>query len=410
MISKKVLIIGGGASGLVAAISAARKGAEVVLIEGLPRVGKKILATGNGRCNLTNITANITHYHGENPEFILGPLSQMNVEATLSFFQLLGLETKVEEDGKVYPISDQGSSVLDILRYEVEKLQVHQMLGDPVISLGKKGSRFVLETESKTQITGDAVILATGGKSAPKLGSNGSGYDLGKSVGHSLTPVFPALVQIKCENRSFRSLKGVKIQGSIKVESEGTVMRKEMGEVLFTDYGVSGPPVLQLSRGVRECLQKSQVPWVVVDFFPAVTEQKLYETLWMLVSLDGKKPWDFSLIGILNKKVIPVILKEIGTDNIKKPCEEVTDKEIQRLARILKNCRLKSTGTLSWKDSQVTAGGLRTNEVHPKTLESLKVEGLYFAGEILDVDGDCGGFNLQWAWSSGIIAGEKAAE
>lgn len=316
----------------------------------------------------------------------------------------------MEDEGKVYPISDQGSSVLDILRYEVEKLGVHQILDDPVITLQKKDNQFIVETESKTRITGDKVILATGGKSAPKLGSNGSGYDLGKSVGHGLTPVFPALVQIKCDNRSFRSLKGVKIQGSIKLEAEGKVLRKEQGEVLFTDYGVSGPPVLQLSRGVQECLQKNRVPWVVLDFFPEAGEEKIYETLWMLVSLDGKKPFDFSLIGILNKKVIPVILKEIGITNMKKACEEVTDKEIQRLAKILKNCRLKSTGTLSWKDSQVTAGGIRTDEVNPKTLESKKIKGLYFAGEILDVDGDCGGFNLQWAWSSGIIAGEKAAE
>ncbi len=410
MTAKKVLIVGGGASGLAAAISAARKGGEVVLIEGLNRVGKKILATGNGRCNLSNITANITHYHGENPKFIEGAFTQVDVEETLRFFQLLGLETKVEDEGKVYPLSDQGSSVLDLLRYEVEKLEVNQILEDPVRTLQKKDNRFILETESKRKITGDAVILATGGMSAPKLGSKGSGYDLGKSVGHGLTPVFPALVQIKCDNRSFRSLKGVKIQGSIKLEAEGKVLRKEQGEVLFTDYGVSGPPVLQLSRGVQECLQKNRVPWVVLDFFPEAGEEKIYETLWMLVSLDGKKPFDFSLIGILNKKVIPVILKEIGITNMKKACEEVTDKEIQRLAKILKNCRLKSTGTLSWKDSQVTAGGIRTDEVNPKTLESKKIKGLYFAGEILDVDGDCGGFNLQWAWSSGIIAGEKAAE
>lgn len=410
MTAKKVLIIGGGASGLVAAISAARKGANVVLIEGLSRVGKKILATGNGRCNLSNITAEKRHYHGENPEFIEGAFSKVNVEETLRFFQLLGLETKIEDDGKVFPISDQGSSVLDLLRYEVEKLGIHQILGDPVITLQKKDKQFIVETESKKSIEGDSVILATGGKSAPKLGSNGSGYELGKSVGHSLTSVFPALVQIKCENRSFRSLKGVKIQGSIELKSEGKILRKEVGEVLFTDYGVSGPPVLQLSRGIQECLQKNQVPWVILDFFPEVTEEKLYETLWMLVSLDRKKPFDFSLIGILNKKVIPIILKEIGINNMKKSCEEVTDKEIRRLAKILKNCELKSTGTLSWKDSQVTAGGLRTDEVHPKTLESKRIAKLYFAGEILDVDGDCGGFNLQWAWSSGIIAGEKAAE
>jgi predicted Rossmann fold flavoprotein len=410
MTLKKVLIIGGGASGLVAAVSAARKGAAVVLIEGQSRVGKKILATGNGRCNLTNITTGKRHFHGENPQFIEGALSQVTVEETLLFFQLIGLETKVEEDGKVYPVTDQASSVLDLLRYEVDKLQVRQVLGDPVVTLYKKDHQFIVETESNKRIEGDAVILATGGKSAPKLGSNGSGYDLGKKLGHSLTPVFPALVQIKCDNRSFRSLKGVKIQGRIHLESEGKILRTEAGEVLFTDYGVSGPPVLQLSRGVQECLQNHKEPWVVIDFFPEIAEEKLYETLWMLVSLDGKKPFDFSLIGILNKKVIPVIMKEAGISSIKKPCEEITDMDIKKLARGLKNCRLKSSGTLSWKDSQVTAGGFSSGEIHPGTLESKILPGLYFAGEIMDVDGDCGGFNLQWAWSSGIIAGERASK
>lgn len=410
MSEKNVLIIGGGASGLVAGISAARKGARVTLIEGLDRVGKKILATGNGRCNLTNITTGTRHYHGKNPEFIEGALSQVDVEETLRFFQLLGLETKVEEDGKVYPLSDQGSSVLDLLRYEIEKLGVHQILGDPVVRLEKRKNHFVAATKAGKQLTGDRVILATGGKSAPKLGSDGSGYQLGEGLGHSLTPVFPALVQIKCGNRSFRSMKGVKIQGSISLESEGQTLRKEGGEVLFTDYGISGPPVLQLSRGVQECLEQKKTSEVILDFFPEATKEKLYETLWMLFSLDGDKPLDFSMVGLLNKRVIPVIMKEAGIKDLKKPCGMVQDHEVQGLVRVLKSCRLQPTGTLSWKDSQVTAGGFCTKEIHGRTLESKKVEGLYFTGEVLDIDGDCGGFNLQWAWSSGIIAGERAAQ
>ncbi|NBG88077.1 NAD(P)/FAD-dependent oxidoreductase [Isachenkonia alkalipeptolytica] len=406
---REVLIIGGGASGLTAAISAARKGARVTLIEGLNRVGKKILATGNGRCNLSNMTADKIHYHGENPEFMEYVVSQVTVEETLGFFQLLGLETKVEEGGKVFPLSDQASGVLDLLRYEVEKLGVRQILGDPVISLEKKAPEFTLKTASGKKILGDRVILATGGKSAPKLGSTGTGYALGKALGHSMTPVFPALVQIKCENPGFRNMKGVKIQGRIRSELKGRTLREEKGEILFTDYGVSGPPVLQLSRGIAESLGREERPGIVIDFFPEIPEEKLYETLWMMVSLDGEKPLDFSLIGLLNKKVIPVVLREIGVENLKKPCGEVGDQEIQKLTRLLKACRLKPSGTLSWKDSQVTAGGFRTKEIHPNTLESKTVPGLYFAGEVLDIDGDCGGFNLQWAWSSGIVAGERAA-
>lgn len=410
MNTKKVLIIGGGASGLTAAISAARKGATVVLFEALNRVGKKILATGNGRCNLSNIATDKIRYHGDDPGFMEAALSQVTVEETLNFFRLLGLETKVEDQGKVFPLSDQGSSVLDLLRYEVENLGVQVILGDPVVDLKKEVDGFFLRTKSGSGFSGDRVILATGGKSAPKLGSDGSGYVLGKGLGHSMTPVFPALVQIKCENRSFRGMKGVKIQGRIRSELEGRLLREEEGEILFTDYGVSGPPVLQLSRGIAKALMQGKKPRISIDFFPEIPREKLYETLWMMVSLDGNKPLDFSLVGLLNKKVIPVVLKEIGVRDIKKPCEHIRDEEIQRLTNLLKSCGLKPTGTLSWKDSQVTAGGFHTKEIHPGTLESKIIPGLYFAGEILDIDGDCGGFNLQWAWSSGILSGERAGE
>ncbi len=409
MTEKKILIIGGGASGLTAAISAARQGGKVVLIEGLPRVGKKILATGNGRCNLSNIAGDTSRYHGENPGFVQAVFSQVDVEATLDFFRLLGLETKVEEGGKIFPLSDQASSVLDVLRYEVHRLGVRQILGDPVVSLEKKGRGFTLETASGESLSGDRVILATGGKAAPKLGGSGSGHSLAEALGHSVTPVFPALVQIKCKNSNFRSMKGVKIQGSIRSESNGKVLREEAGEILFTDYGVSGPPVLQLSRGIAGALHRGGEPRIVIDFFPKIPGEKLYETLWMLFSLEGKKPLDLSLVGLLNKKVIPVLLKEIGLTDLKKPCETMGDQEIQQLCRLLKACVFIPTGTLSWKDAQVTAGGIQTGEVHGKTLESKILPGLYFAGEVLDIDGDCGGFNLQWAWSSGILAGERAA-
>ncbi len=406
---KSVIVIGGGASGLMAGIVAARNGAEVKIIEQMSRVGKKILATGNGRCNLTNENMIIERFHGKNTKFALGPLADFDVEQTVQFFEELGISCKIEEGGKVYPASDQASSVLDVLRYEVEKLGIEEICEAGVKSIhpGKKGFSVVLRDGQ--EFKSDRVIVAAGGKASPSLGSNGSGYNLVIPHGHKLIEPFPALVQLKLNKHFLKSIKGVRLIVKASIYRDDSILRDEFGEVLFTDYGISGPAIFQLSRRAGEELQSGRNPWVKIDMYPGKSIDEVQNMLGTRFGYNPQKPLDFSFIGLLNKRLINVVLKEAGIEDIHKPCGSTTQEERRNIASILKEWKMEVTGTQSWSEAQVTAGGIDVKDVNPKTMESRLVSGLYFSGEILDIDGDCGGFNLQWAWSSGYLAGFHAA-
>lgn len=406
---KKIIIVGGGASGLTAAIASASYGNDVTILERMDRVGKKILATGNGRCNLTNINTAQSFYHGESPSFIDKALEKFGVEATIAFFEQLGIEYKVEEGGKVYPYSDQASSVLDVLRYECERLHVNTICDAFITKIQKKDAGFLISTKNGDTYYCDSVIVACGGKSSPNLGSNGSGYELLTSFGHKLIATFPALVQLKLNGSFFKVLKGVKFNGSAACIIDEKIIRKEYGELLFTDYGISGPPILQLSRIASKELINAGKCYLELDMFPNFSEEELLEKLRLRFSYSEDKSVDFSFVGLINKRLIPVILKEAGLSDIKLPCGFIKDWQIREICKILKSWQIEITGTNSWTEAQVTAGGIDTKDINPDTMESLLVSGLFVAGEILDIDGDCGGFNLQWAWCSGYIAGLYAA-
>lgn len=405
----RVLIIGGGAAGLTAAISAARNNAEVIILEAADRVGKKILATGNGRCNLTNINTDIKRFHGKNTKFARGPLKQFDVDQVMSFFEYLGIRCKVEEGGKVYPYSDQASSVLDVLRYQLQLLKVEERCNSRVKGVKPSNKGFTVVMEDNSTIKGNNVIVATGGMASPQLGSDGSGYSLLKALGHSVVPTFPALVQLKLEAKFLKQATGVKFVGEASIDIDNDTKRIEGGEILFTDYGISGPPILQLSRVAAEALEGGKLAYITIDMFPQLTRDELIDSIKLRLAYQPQKPLDFSFIGLINKKLIPIILKEAEIPSPTKPSSQVKDKEVQRIVDILKGWRLKVNGTQPWKHAQVTAGGIKVDEVDPRTMESRLVKGLYIAGELLDIDGDCGGFNLQWAWSTGYIAGEAAA-
>jgi len=405
-----ILVIGGGASGLMAAIVAANNGAKVTILEKLDRVGKKILATGNGRCNLTNINTDLKFFHGNNKKAIQGPLNAFDVGMTLNFFEYIGVTHKVEEDGKVYPMSDQASSVLDILRYKLMELGVEEYCNAEVIDIQKCAQGFKAHLKNNKIIKGDRVIVATGGKAAPQFGCDGGGYLLAQSLGHKTTDVYPALVQLKLKASFLKALKGVKFIGKASVLFNEQIIRKEKGEILFTDYGISGPPILQLSRKAAEKLNKGQKVYIKIDMFPNLEEDELLQLLQIRLGYNPERPLDFGFVGLLNKRLIPVILKEAGIEQRQKRCTEVSHKELKRIVEILKDWQIEIIGTQSWSNAQTTAGGIKTDEIHSKSMESKLIPGLYFTGEILDVDGDCGGFNLQWAWSSGYIAGESASK
>ncbi len=409
MRSKKIIVVGGGAAGMTAAISAGRLGADVTILEKNPRVGKKILATGNGRCNYTNVNVNVSCYNGNNPKFTYSALSDFTIEETISFFEKWGIEHKVEDLGKVFPMSDQASSILDVLLYELNNIGVNIICDANVKNILKDENRFVVQVESGKEYTADKVILTPGGKAMPSSGSDGSGYELAKKLGHKITDIFPALVQIMLEGQYFKRIDGVKFVGTAEIIHNNKSIIKDRGDILFTNYGVSGPPVLQISRKAGELLNQRKEAYVKLDMLDAMTVDEVRALINKRFGHNPEKSVEFSLVGLINKRLIPVILLEAGIEDIKRPVSYITASETESIVRVLKDWRFKIRGTKSWPSAQVTAGGVVTDEINPKTMESRLVKGLYFAGEILDIDGQCGGFNLQWAWSSGFVAGKNAA-
>jgi predicted Rossmann fold flavoprotein len=406
-----VTVIGGGASGMMAAISAARAGAEVTLLERMPRVGKKLLATGNGRCNLTNIHCPVSRYHGGDDVFIATVLGQFTVDETLAFFENLGIACRTEDEGKVYPHSDQASAVLDVLRYELEQRRVTLVVEADVAAIVPKGQDFVLQLHDGREFTASRVVLASGGRAGPQFGSNGSGYRLAQRLGHRVVEPLPGIVSLRLDAPFLPRLKGVKFIGMIEGRAGGEALRREAGEILFTEYGVSGPPVLQVSRTVLAAAASAarRPARVSLDLFPDVTRGQLEASLVARFATQGQKPVEMGLVGLLNKRLIPVVLIEAGIRDMSQPCALIPATAARALAGLLKAWTFDVTGSQSWHDAQVSAGGVAVDEVDATTLESTRQPGLYLCGEVLDVDGDCGGFNLQWAWSSGWVAGRHSA-
>lgn len=408
MIYHDVVIIGGGASGLTAAITAKDFGLDVAIVEGTDRIGKKILTTGNGRCNITNslIGFPFTNFHSMNDGFFIKTLSKFSVEDTKAFFLNLGLPIIELEKGKNYPQSLQASSVVDILKMAIDEREIPVYNSFKVKSIHKSKGKFTLSTgnEDSTVIKCKKLIMACGGKSAPKTGSDGFGYTLAKSLGHSIIEPNPAIVQLKLSHNKLKALSGIKFNGYAEVLCNEKSIRKDFGEILFTDYGISGPPILQISREASLNCFKGENVKIVVDMMPDKSLKELEDFLEGHFAMLSCREVINSLIGVINKKMIPILLKEAGIEDLHKPCYELTWKEKKALVKLMKSWEFKCIGTNGFQAAQVTTGGINTKEVDPETLESKFVDNLYFCGELLDVDGDCGGFNLQWAWSSGFTA------
>ncbi len=405
---KKVIVIGGGAAGMIAAISAKINGAQVVLLERNDRVGKKLLATGNGRCNYTNKSLSVKNYHGENSKFAYSVLSQFNVDSTIEFFEMMGISPALGDAGKVFPLSFQSSSMVDLLKFEIENEGINLITEAYVWDIKKHKDKFIVTLKDNRVFQGDRVILATGGMALPNSGSDGNGYNLCQAMGHTTIRTFPGLVQLNLEGNHFKSLNGTKFVGRAELYVDGKVLLKDTGDILFTSYGISGPPILNLSRTAIYNLNKGKKVEVRVSIIHHMNIEELYEYLIYRFSLMGKKTLEIALIGFINKKLIIPILKTIAL-NKNKNVGDLSKEEISKLSEILNSWSFTVIGSQPWANAQVTAGGVNTDEVNNKTMESKIVSGLYIVGEILDIDGDCGGYNLQWAWSSGYIAGERAA-
>ncbi len=291
-----VIIIGGGAAGMVAAISARRQGAMVTILERNSRVGKKILATGNGRCNFTNIHADAECYSGNNPKFVYSPLASFSVEDTLGFFEKLGIEYKVEEGGKVYPKSEQASSMLDVLLYELEQADINVICDAYVTKLRKKGNKFLLQTDDGRSFEGDRVILTAGGKAMPSSGSDGNGLELAEELGHQITDLFPALVQLMLEGPYFKRIDGVKFVGTAEVIYNNKPIVQDRGDILFTNYGISGPPILQISRVAGELLNQNKKPELKIVIMEDMSKEQVSELIQNRLQLAPWKPIEFSFV------------------------------------------------------------------------------------------------------------------
>ena len=402
----EIAVIGGGASGMMAAITARKSGKEVVILERKDRILKKVLITGNGRCNITNVNADISNYFGKNISSVENILNRFNPKDTMDFFNGLGIVCNEENRGKVYPLSGQASSVVDALRFEAERLGIKIETEFYVRKIEKDGFKFKIYSEDRKKIEAGRVILAAGGQSYPELGSNGSGFELAKELGHSVTRLSPSIVQLKTEKNQVKGLQGIKTDVAVTAYGDNKKICTYDGELLFTDYGISGNVVFNISF-VMPLYKNVEFE---IDFMEKFDYNELYEILKERKKMMSHLTMENYFNGMINKKLGQFLSKMSGIEKLSKPVKDLNDSEIRKLCTVLKKYRIKILDTTGFKNAQVTAGGVSLNEINTETLESRIVKGLYFSGEVLDVYGECGGFNLQWAWASGYIAGKNAAK
>ncbi len=397
-------IIGGGASGMAAALAAAENpNVQVLLLERQARVGKKLLATGNGRCNLTNRNLSENRYHGDAPEFVRYALEKMDVDRTLKWFSALGLYTVTEASGRVYPYSDQANSVVDVLRFALNKPNITLRTGFEVRKVRRTEAGFAVTSDDET-ISCDKLIIACGGLAGTKLGGSMSGYKLLGSLGHRSTRLRPALVQLKTGWNGVAALKGVRANCRAQIWHNDTLWLRSSGEVQFTDYGLSGPVIFEISRDV--CTLPGR--WVCkLDFLPQWDISRLKEELTRRVCT--QLPVEELFTGILHNRLGRVLTKAAGISGGQQ-IAQLSQQDMESLCQTVKAFEISLTEPLGMDSAQVTAGGVRTDGFDPETMESRTVPGLYACGEVLDIDGDCGGYNLQWAWSSGFLAGSSAGK
>lgn len=402
MAKKKILIIGGGMSGLISAITAARSGAKVTLLERNNKVGKKLLVTGNGRCNLTNLDISENRFHSSTLNIFESVYKQCDNKITTELLATMGIDLIEGDEGKMYPESLQAASVIKALLYECEHVGVQIEYNSRVKSVEFTDKFIVKTTEEKTYY-GNYLIIATGGKSYGDSGSTGDGYRFAKCFHHRVVDQYKSIVQLKSNDSFIKSLKGLKLDVSGLITSNNKVLRKETGEVLFTDYGLSGPIILQLSTEIGQRIDKKEAIKVVLDLVPKETTETLDEKLQKRLHQLSYRQVDEALNGFLNSRLIAPLLKLCFIDSEKK-AGDITKKEREVIVKQLKNLEINITDTYLWNQAQVTKGGIDCTEVHADTLESKLQENLFFVGEVLDMDGDCGGFNLQWAISSGYVS------
>lgn len=401
----RLAIVGGGASGMAAALEAAHR-VDVVLYEGHSRLGRKLLATGNGRCNFSHQGFTDANYHGTHPHFVHDALARYDEADTLAFFHGLGLESTVDNRARYYPASLQGAAVLDILRLSLAEAGVDVRCETRITAIhSTKDGRFSLVHKAGKD-RADAVIIATGGEAAPKLGGTRDGYQLLGAFGHTLIETAPGIVQLNADISSLKAANGLKRDCEIAIQQENKTIVRDYGELLITNYGISGPPVLQCAGHAVRALAKGKKVQAVINFFPNKDYKHMLELFCDRLAAHPTRSAEAFFVGLLPRLLAQCALKAVGI----KPQSTLDDKALERLANKLCAWRVNILGPRTFSDAQVTLGGIDTADFDPQTMASWMVPGLYACGEVLDIDGDCGGYNLQWAWSSGRLAGASAAD
>ena len=400
-----VIIIGGGASGMVAAIQAAHLGVSVCILEKKDRVGRKLLTTGNGRCNLSNRDLDFEHYHGSVSKLLPKLWKRMDAARVEDFWRELGIDYTEGENGKLYPRSLQAGSVVNALRRKIEELGIEVRTETPVKEIRRVHQGYLVLTPQETFQT-KTVILCAGGKAYPKLGADGEGAKLAKSLKMQVNPLRPALCRLNLDFPYLKRLSGVKLTIPISLWWEGQCQQEEEGEVLFTDTGISGPPVLNLSRMAGKGFSEGKESEVKLDLVPEMERGELFA--YMTERMKRLSAWNVeeALEGWLPKKMVPVILLLAEVDRLQ-TAGSLNKRQIGAICRVLKEMTAPVSGLAGWEEAQITVGGIAEREVTER-LESRKHKGLFMAGEVLDLDGDCGGYNLQWAVGSALVAAEEA--
>ena len=398
---RTVVVIGGGASGMMAALSASENpDNRIIVLERQQRVGRKLLATGNGRCNLTNVDAAPANYHGEQPDFALAALEKFPPKKVLEFFRGLGLLTVTEYGGRVYPLSNSANSVVDVLRFALCRENIEVKPACPARELIKRGEGFIVRTDDG-DISADFVIMACGGAAGAKIGGVTDGYDLLKNLGHKRTALRPALVQLVTDPTYPRALKGVRAQAAVRLTAGGEELAHSEGELQFTETGLSGPAAFDISRAASFCGEGGTVH---IDFLPGIEAESIIELMMSRTETMPNLAVDDILTGVLHNRLGKMVVKYAQVGGTRRLCE-LDDANIEAIAAACKDFEIKLQGVGGFDSAQVTAGGIKTTGVNPSTMESWFVPHLFICGELLDVDADCGGYNLQWAWASGYLAG-----
>ena len=406
--AESVAVIGGGASGLVAAITAASAGCAVTLFEQSDRVGRKILASGNGRCNITNTAPEPSDYFGSDPDFVAPALSAFGFKRFEKFCREAGLLLRTLPDGRCYPLSDSAASVVDALREKASECGVLFVCGAPVTEAEKVAAEFRVACGETHYGPFSRLLVATGSEAAPQLGANASGYRFAEAFGHTVVPTYPSLVALELDGALFKKMAGVKQEAEVTLYLDNRAEARQRGDVLFTRYGISGFAVLDISRQASEALLMERTVTLGVKLLPDYERQSLSEAISGLCKNVPAHTAETMLGGIVAPKIARTLCEACGIDP-KQEAGTLPTKGLKRLASTLCDWRFSVTSTHGFKHAEVSGGGVATGEIDPKTMASKQVSGLYFAGEVLDVVGRRGGYNLHFAWASGYLAGTSMA-